>query len=357
MSLLSKFNPNAVKGLGEWTWNPDGEDTEDEDVVFPKKRPLETKENSDNKEDGEEIVQLKTSGDVEGEKIKNGVTKKTRRVFDESVLCNPDGLRRIYEEFPNACNFRGRGHEAQDIKRLISKYKEWAFQLYPNIAFPDMLNRLDSLGKKGAVSIEMEKLRDRERNRYLVEVLNVPLSEIRIPEREANRSSKNYEYEEEADWEKSTDNSNNNNNNNNNNEDSTADLTSPEAGGTPLTKNRVVIDDDDEDEDWVGAATATAAATATGSADQEEDEMDLDAMFAAAAEAEAMFNSTYTSVATAEMETGPIETATPAEDDVAAELAEEDDEDDEDELVIEDDIAVDNAELDMSVEQATQEQA
>ena len=113
--------------------------------------------------DGDD-VQLKVDDDVE---LKKKARKKLRP-FNEDILTSRDGLTRIYEEFPNSCKFRGRGKEAEDLKALLSMYKEWGFQLYPNLALPDLLARCDTLGAKGRVRGQMEQLRDRERSRYLV---------------------------------------------------------------------------------------------------------------------------------------------------------------------------------------------
>ena len=115
----------------------------------------------------------------EGEIELKKKARKKARPFNEDVLSSRDGLLRIYEEFPMSCKFRGRGKEAEDLQRLLGMYKEWAFQLYPNLAMPDILARCDSLGGKGKVRSHMEQLRDRERCRYLNEVLKVPISEIR----------------------------------------------------------------------------------------------------------------------------------------------------------------------------------
>ena len=56
------------------------------------------------------------------------------------MLIGPEGLLRIYEEFPKAATFQGRGSEAKFIKRLMTLYKEWAFQLHPGVAFNDVVS-------------------------------------------------------------------------------------------------------------------------------------------------------------------------------------------------------------------------
>jgi len=188
---LTAFDPNSNLD--------DGNDTEDDGLALSgAKRPLDASASAgaetglrglsgtasadaDGDEDEDE-VKLKTSvgGGADGAATLLKVTKK-RRTFNEAVLTNRDGLLRVYQDFPTACPFRGRGHEAADVKRLMSRYREWAFQLYPGLAFPDLLARCETLGTKAHVRAYCENMRERERCRYLVDVLGVPMEQIVIP--------------------------------------------------------------------------------------------------------------------------------------------------------------------------------
>ena len=44
--------------------------------------------------------------------------RQTARKFTEEVLVGPEGIRRVYEEFPKLCKFGGRGHEVD----ILSQY-------------------------------------------------------------------------------------------------------------------------------------------------------------------------------------------------------------------------------------------
>lgn len=124
--------------------------------------------------EGEEIDALKL-GDDDDDKNNNGeeeemlkLAKKKPRVarpFNEDVICSEDGLKRVYQEFPQAIRFRGRGFEAQDLKKLMALYTEWSFQLHPGLAFMDMTNRCEALGSKPKVRAQLSHLRERERQR------------------------------------------------------------------------------------------------------------------------------------------------------------------------------------------------
>ncbi len=97
-------------------------------------------------------------------------TKRPRfaKPFTEDLLTSWDGMRRIYEEFPNKCKFNARGSEAAYLSRLLGLYKEWAFQLHPGLAFNDVLRKAEALGPKGRVRLELTRLRESERDRYIV---------------------------------------------------------------------------------------------------------------------------------------------------------------------------------------------
>ena len=151
----------------------------------------DTEEEDDEMDENVPIVGLKrstnpTNGDVPGEgtdadgPIADELVKKkkakTSKPFSEEMLAGRDGLVRIYEEFPHKNLFRGRGFEAQDLKRIIKIYKEWAFQLYPGLAFSDLLGRCEVFGSKGKTRSCAVGLRDRERNRYTVRLHSLVLS-------------------------------------------------------------------------------------------------------------------------------------------------------------------------------------
>lgn len=104
------------------------------------------------------------------EVIKEGKKRKMIRPFNEDLLIGNDGITRIYDEFPRACQLKGRGNEAQDAKRIVTMYKEWAFQLHPGFSFSDILLKSEALGPKAKVKVFMETLRSKERERYLLSI-------------------------------------------------------------------------------------------------------------------------------------------------------------------------------------------
>lgn len=142
--------------------------------IAPKsKTPLESVDLSDTDTEDESPVTLKKAENAkDSEAPQEELLKKKKprvtRPLNEEMLMTPDGLLRIYEEFPSACRFHGRGSEAKDLKRLTTMYQEWAFQLHPGVAFPDFLIKCEQLGTKASSRVHLQGLRDRERDRYVV---------------------------------------------------------------------------------------------------------------------------------------------------------------------------------------------
>ncbi len=219
--------------------------------------------------DEDEDIELLKSGGAAEEQLKKKKVKK-RRVFNENMLTSAAGLERMYEEFPDQCRLI-EGNEAASVANLMRKYKEWAFQLYPNLAFNDMMNRCQALGSKAHVRGYMDTLRERERHRYLRDVLGVASEDIIMshtvqPEAShgpgspspvpssAHRASGIDEDPEEAEWGRITGGNT--------------------SGGNDGTTGGADDDDDDMDYDWeaidaLATQEQSSEATARKTADEE----------------------------------------------------------------------------------------
>ena len=137
-------------------------------------------DNASIKTEEEEVeVKLRTKEDIDKDKESKGKKViKRKKPFTEAVLCSDQGLKRIYEDFPSLLNYQGRFNEAQAIRKLMKVYQEWALQLHPGLSFDDILRKCESFGTRGVVGRQLDTLRDREKQRYLVEVLGIPLSSL-----------------------------------------------------------------------------------------------------------------------------------------------------------------------------------
>lgn len=129
-------------------------------------------------------------GDVEELKLGDGdgaeaLKKKVRvqkRKFDEDTLASEDGLKRIYREFPRSWKCRGRGCEGQDLAKLLTLYKSWAYQLHPGLSLPDIVKSTLKLGTKRPVRDVYGQMKDEERSRYMRDVLGFKEHEPSSPD-------------------------------------------------------------------------------------------------------------------------------------------------------------------------------
>jgi hypothetical protein len=168
MSSLALFDTEAADGFSDG----ENEEPQEAEQLKSNKRGVLDLGNFDEED---EIEMLKTGADEEMLKKK---VKKKRRVFNEEMLTSASGLERIYEGFPGAVKMGAAGSEKASLAKLIAKYKAWAFQIYPNLAFQDLMGRCESLGAKAHVRGYMETMRERERNRYLRDAMGVAPEDI-----------------------------------------------------------------------------------------------------------------------------------------------------------------------------------
>lgn len=93
--------------------------------------------------------------------------KKARRSLQPDLLVGPNGLRRVYGEFPRECGLT-EGAEGRSLRKLIACYRSWTFDMYPGLSFTDMLGAIETQSNKAQVRACLNELRDTERDRYLV---------------------------------------------------------------------------------------------------------------------------------------------------------------------------------------------
>lgn len=112
---------------------------------------------------------METKGAGEKDTTVYGVTNpRKRKALTEETLCGTLGIQRMAAEFKDVCKFNGRGYEAMDLRNMLGKYKEWAFQMHPSNNFIDVLHAVEVLGSKAYVRQGINRLRDIERDRYIV---------------------------------------------------------------------------------------------------------------------------------------------------------------------------------------------
>ena len=85
----------------------------------------------------------------EKEVIEPVIAKKRINIltFKPDRLTSDRGLYAVVNEFPRI-EFRGEGHEQQDLKLLMRHYEHWGNRMFPKLRFSDLLERVESFGSR-----------------------------------------------------------------------------------------------------------------------------------------------------------------------------------------------------------------
>ncbi|XP_026711860.1 TIMELESS-interacting protein isoform X2 [Athene cunicularia] len=137
---------------------PDYENTEDE--TFPPLPPPASPGRDDvewaqanGEPDGNQQSQTKDSAVATRKSLKRPIPK-----LDAQRLISERGLPALRHMFDNV-KFKGKGHEAEDLKTLIQHMEHWAHRLFPKLQFEDFVDRVESLGSKKEVQTCLKRIR------------------------------------------------------------------------------------------------------------------------------------------------------------------------------------------------------
>ncbi|NXM64391.1 TIPIN protein, partial [Illadopsis cleaveri] len=84
--------------------------------------------------------------------------KRPRPRLDAQRLISERGLPALRHMFDNV-KFKGKGHEAEDLKTLMQHMEHWAHRLFPKLQFEDFIDRVESLGSKKEVQTCLKRIR------------------------------------------------------------------------------------------------------------------------------------------------------------------------------------------------------
>ncbi|XP_047592569.1 TIMELESS-interacting protein isoform X3 [Lutra lutra] len=132
---------------------PDYEHVEDE--TFPPFPPPA----SPQREDGEGTELDEESGrGVPVPVPPKRTVKRNIPKLDAQRLISERGLPALRHVFDKA-KFKGKGHEAEDLKTLIRHMEHWAHRLFPKLQFEDFIDRVEYLGSKKEVQTCLKRIR------------------------------------------------------------------------------------------------------------------------------------------------------------------------------------------------------
>ncbi|NXA50117.1 TIPIN protein, partial [Nothocercus julius] len=140
---------------------PDYENTEDE--TFPPLPPP----SSPGKDDAEWALPNGERDDNQQSQAKDKDSSVTMRravrrpipkLDAQRLLISERGLPALRHMFDNI-KFKGKGHEAEDLKTLMRHMEHWAHRLFPKLQFDDFIDRVESLGNKKEVQTCLKRIR------------------------------------------------------------------------------------------------------------------------------------------------------------------------------------------------------
>ncbi|KAK1158067.1 TIMELESS-interacting protein-like [Acipenser oxyrinchus oxyrinchus] len=133
---------------------PAYENTEDEQFP-PLSPPLSPR-------DGDPFATDDDPGEVskldEAPVAKRRSVKRPQPKLDSQRLISERGLPALRTMFNNV-RFKGKGHEAEDLKVLMQHMEHWAHRLYPKLQFEDFIDKLEVLGNKKEVQTCLKRIR------------------------------------------------------------------------------------------------------------------------------------------------------------------------------------------------------
>lgn len=93
-----------------------------------------------------------------GKPLAQKVPRKRPKLTPESLL-GDTGLKYVLEELPKQVIYKGEGHEAGDLQRLLQAYMAWQVRIYPYIPFPDFIEKVERLGATRRVKVAVHELK------------------------------------------------------------------------------------------------------------------------------------------------------------------------------------------------------
>ncbi|CAL1266137.1 unnamed protein product [Larinioides sclopetarius] len=84
---------------------------------------------------------------------------KPRLKFNPERLCGKKGIPVLVDHFKDV-KFKGKGHEKEDLKKLLTTLELWTHRLFPSMKFEDCLRQIEHLGKKRPVKTCVLKIRN-----------------------------------------------------------------------------------------------------------------------------------------------------------------------------------------------------
>ncbi|XP_067456804.1 TIMELESS-interacting protein [Thunnus thynnus] len=132
-----------------------------EDEAFPPLPPPQSpglggEDGGDPFTNGEEEGDVSKLAEVPAAKRKG--VKRPQPKLDSNRLTSERGLPALRTLFDNV-HFKGKGHEAENLRLLMQKMENWAHRLFPKLQFEDFIDKVEKLGNKKEVQTCLKRIR------------------------------------------------------------------------------------------------------------------------------------------------------------------------------------------------------
>ncbi|KAJ3129083.1 hypothetical protein HK098_002675 [Nowakowskiella sp. JEL0407] len=97
----------------------------------------------------------------DAKKPKQRIPRNTVKL-DDALLTSANGLPKL-RSTAEKLKFKGKGHEAEDLKKLISFYQIWAHNLYPSLAFESVVEKTEKVCRTQKMDNFLSEMRREER--------------------------------------------------------------------------------------------------------------------------------------------------------------------------------------------------
>ncbi|CAL8469344.1 g8885 [Coccomyxa elongata] len=88
--------------------------------------------------------------------------KQRRRKIRFEDLKEKDAVAEVFHQFPErfARQFKGKGHEVSDLRRLLEMYRSWQRKYFPRHDFDEAIHQIADLGRSHRLKVELREMRE-----------------------------------------------------------------------------------------------------------------------------------------------------------------------------------------------------
>lgn len=102
----------------------------------------------------------KESSDQETKRIvkPKKVVARPQPKLDAARLTGPRGIG-VLEDVFKGVKLKGKGHEKDDLDKVMKTLEHWAHRLFPKMSFDDCIDRIEDIGAKRGVMVHVSRIR------------------------------------------------------------------------------------------------------------------------------------------------------------------------------------------------------